>query len=281
MLARILIFLLSALTVMLPFAVPASAATIRLYLKDGTYQLAREYEVKPDRVRYFSTERDEWEEIPLEMIDLERTKKETAAKEATIKAEATAEAEEDAALRAAAKEVDSVPAANGVYYLRNEKLETIKVAESKLVTDKKRSVLKVLSPVPIISGKQTVELDGENAAVRVADTRPEFYFRLSTDQRFGIVKLTPKKSARVVEVVEKIQVSNEIVEHFEEIASFKRQAGDLLFKIWPEKDLDPGEYALVEYTDGKVNSQIWDFGVGVGTPPPPPSRSLNPLKKKK
>jgi hypothetical protein len=281
MLRRVSLVLMFAVAFTLPFAVPAFGATIRLYLKDGTYQLAREYEVKPDRVRYFSTERDEWEEIPLDLIDLERTKKETAAKEATIKAEAKAEAEEDAALQAAAKEVDSVPAANGVYYLRDEKLETVKVAESKMVTDKKRSVLKVLSPLPLISGKQTVELDGENAAVRVADTRPEFYFRMSTDERLAIVKLTPKKSARIVEIVEKVQVTNEVVEHLEEIASFKRQVGDLLFKIWPEKDLEPGEYALVEYTDGKVNPQVWDFGVGVGTPPPPPSRSLNPLKRKK
>jgi hypothetical protein len=34
-----------------------------------------------------------------------------------------------------------------------------------------------------------------------------------------------------------------------------------LYKIWPMKPLEPGEYAVVEYTDGKVNLQIWDFGI--------------------
>ncbi len=40
---------------------------------------------------------------------------------------------------------------------------------------------------------------------------------------------------------------------------------DQLFKIWPEKDLEPGEYAVVEYTEGKVNPQIWDFGIGAAS----------------
>jgi hypothetical protein len=282
MLRRASVCLILALSAMLLFALTASAATVRLYLKDGSYQLVREYEIKQDRVRFFSTERDEWEEVPLDLIDLARTKKEVADREATVQAEAKAEAEEDTALREAAKQVDQVPAAPGVYYLRGDKLETVKVAESKIVNDKRRSVLKVLSPVPLIAGKQTVELDGDLAAVRVADTRPEFYFRLANEERFAIVKLTQtKKNSRIVEMIEKVPVSNELLEHFDEIDSFKRQVGDLLYKVWPEKDLEPGEYALVEHTDGKMNLQVWDFGVGVGTPPPPPSRSLNPLKRKK
>ena len=28
---------------------------------------------------------------------------------------------------------------------------------------------------------------------------------------------------------------------------------------WPEKPMPPGEYALIEYTEGKVNVQVWDF----------------------
>ena len=36
----------------------------KLVFKDGTFQLVRDYEKKGDRVRYFSLERGEWEEIP-------------------------------------------------------------------------------------------------------------------------------------------------------------------------------------------------------------------------
>ena len=42
----------------------AFGATFKLYLKDGDYHMVREYQVLDDRVRYFSTERGDWEEIP-------------------------------------------------------------------------------------------------------------------------------------------------------------------------------------------------------------------------
>jgi hypothetical protein len=254
MFSRVGVFLFLALT--------ASAATVRLYLTDGTYQMVREYEVKQDRVRFFSTEREEWEEIPLDMIDLARTKKEVAEREATISAETKAQSEEDAAIRQAAKEVEQVPTKDGVYYVHGDKLEPIKIAESKIVNNKRRSVLKALSPLPFVTGKQTLELDGDTAELRIAEKRPEFYFRLSAEERFSIIKLTPtKKGARIVEKLEVIPVSKEVIETREEVDTFKKQVGDLLFKIWPEKDLDPGEYALIQYTEGKVNPQVWDFGV--------------------
>ena len=85
---------------LLCFALAAFGATVRLYLKDGTYQWAREYQVLQDRVKYYSTERGEWEEIPLEMVDLDRTRKESAEREDAIKAEAKAQTEAKARAKA-------------------------------------------------------------------------------------------------------------------------------------------------------------------------------------
>jgi hypothetical protein len=250
----------------LVISVAAMAANIKLYLKDGTYQIVREYQVQQDRVRYYSTERGDWEEIPLELTDLERTKKEAGEHEEALKADAKAQAEEDNAERAAKQEVAQIPESPGVYYIRGEKLDPVKQAESKIVNDKKRTVLKVLSPIPIVSGKATLEIDGEASGFKVDSNRPEFYFRLSNDEQFAIVKLTTKKGARVVETLNIVPVSKQIVETQQEIETFKKQEADLLFKIWPTKPLEAGEYALIEFTpaemgDKGINVQTWDFRV--------------------
>jgi hypothetical protein len=54
-------------------SVPAAAANIKLYLKDGTYQLVREYLVLSDRVKFYSSDRADWEEMPLVLVDLKKT----------------------------------------------------------------------------------------------------------------------------------------------------------------------------------------------------------------
>jgi hypothetical protein len=256
------VFLRAAAFLLLTLAV-ASAAD-RLYLKDGTFQLTNQYEVKSDRVRYYSTERGEWEEIPLELVDLDRTKGDLKERETQLAADAKAEAEERAAEKLARQQVAAIPTQVGVYYIRGETTEAVKQAESKVVSNKKRTVLRVLSPVPLVPGKATIEVDGDHAPLRIADIRPEFYFRLSDYERFEIVKLTPtKKDSRIVENLSILQIKEDrmVDEMVQKIETFKKQEADLLYRIWPVKPLELGEYALIQYTEGKMNPQIWDFTV--------------------
>ena len=49
---------------LLPQSALAQDTPRRLILKDGSYQLVTKYEVKGNRVRYYSTEREDWEELP-------------------------------------------------------------------------------------------------------------------------------------------------------------------------------------------------------------------------
>src|ERR1700680_2998356 len=163
------------------------AATVKLYLKDGSYQLVREYMVENDRVRFFSTDRGEWEEVPASLVDLQKTQAEIKQHEDSVREDAAAQDAEEKAELQARKEVERIPVENGVYLIQADKLTPMKVGESKVVTNKGRAVLKILSPVPLVSGKATVELDGPHSTQGTANRTPEFYIRLSTDERFGIL----------------------------------------------------------------------------------------------
>lgn len=236
------------------------AANLKLYLKDGTYQAAREYKVEGDRVRYYSTERGEWEEIPLELVDLKKTEQEIRQIEESRRADAAAMDAEEKAERAARAEIEKVPMNPGVYLVEGDNVKSMKAAESKIVTNKGRSVLKVMAPIPVVSGKATIELEGETSANTVAMDRPEFYIRLAEEERFGIVRLEKKKGARVVDRISIMPVTKEMVDDLIQVEIFRKQVSEGVYKIWPKAPLEPGEYAVVEYTEGKRNIQVWDFG---------------------
>ena len=70
----------------------------RIILKDGSYQLVREYKVAGDRVRYLSQERNEWEEMPNDLVDWVATRKWEDAHKAQIdEADADTDGMKDAA----------------------------------------------------------------------------------------------------------------------------------------------------------------------------------------
>jgi hypothetical protein len=248
---------------LLAVATIAFAANIRLFLKDGSYQLVREYKVESDRVNFYSVERSQWEEVPLALVDLKRTEEEQSERKAVIEKEAKAIAEEDAAQVAVKEEVAKIPQEPGVYYVENGQVKSLKLAESKVHNNKGRNVLKVMAPIPVVTGKATLETDGAHAANLVANPAQEFYIELANEERFGIIRLKPEHDVRIVEKITIAPVTKEIFEEPDEVQIFRKQMNsESLFKIWPMKALAPGEYAVVEYTLGKVNMQVWDFAVG-------------------
>src|SRR5579864_2753266 len=243
------------------FTLSVLAANVKLYLKDGTYQLVREYSVQQDRVHYYSTERSEWEDIPLALVDLKRTEAETAERKAEVEQEAKIISAEEKVEREQQSEVSRIPRDPGVYQLIDGKqLRILHLAESKVHTNKRRSVLKALSPIPLVSGKATLELDNLHSTFNIETDTPEFYIQLSAEQQFGIFRLTPEKSLLIVEKLTIVPVTKEIIEEPDVVDIFRRELDpNGLYKIWPQKPLPPGEYAVVEFTPGKMNMQIWDF----------------------
>ena len=235
------------------------ASTFKLYLKDGDYQMVREYKVEGDRVSYYSTERGQWEQIPLALCDLSKTEAERQKTAQQLQKNTRLEDEEEKPERTQRREMERIPMNAGAYYVETDQVRTLAYAESTFVKDKKRTVLQKISPVPMVPGKATVQIKGEHAAFIVHQDLPEFYIRLEQQDKFGIVQVTPTKGVRVVENVGIAPVTNENIENAKEIAVFQRQLMDGLYKVWPEKSLAPGEYALVEYVGEDADLRIWDF----------------------
>ena len=247
---------------LLTLALTAWAANLKLYLKDGTFQLVREYQVQSDRVHFYSIERSQWEDIPLDLIDLKRTETEAAERQATLDKETKMVAEEEKVERQIKQDISHIPQDPGVYWLEGKEAKVLPVAESTVHTKKGRSILQKLAPVPVVSGKSTLELKGAHSAHVFNNPEQEFYIQLSDIERFGIARLTPKGEVRIVENVTTMPVTNEMTEEPEMIEIFQTQlTPDGLYKIWPKAPLPAGEYAVVEYTAGKLNIQTWDFAI--------------------
>jgi len=254
--------MLRAIIALFVLALAAFAANIKLYLKDGGFQLVREYKVETDRVRFYSVDRSQWEEVPLDLVDLKRTESEVAERQTQLTEENKAAAEEEQAKREIRAEVAKIPQDPGVYYVEDNTVKPIKVAESKMHNHKGRTVLQVLSPIPAVPGKSTLELDGLHSQNVLTNPEQEFYIQLSAEESFGIIKLTPEHGIRIVEQITIVQVTKEIIEEPIEVQVFRKQmTQDGLYKLWPMKPMEPGEYAVVEYTSGKTNMQVWDFAI--------------------
>lgn len=246
---------------LLLLASAAFGAVTKLYLKDGNYQLVREWRKEGDRVRFYSTERSDWEEIPANLVDLRKTEAEMADNKAALSEEKRAVAEEEDAVRSDRNQILAIPQDSGVYTLDDANHLTIfKLAEIKVHNNKGRGILKIAVPIPMVSGKATVELDGENSANIVRNDRQEFFLQLEKEERFGLIRLSVHKGVRVAERLEILPVVNQTAEQVDEVATFRKQLTESgLYKIWPEKPFTEGEYAVIEFTPGKVEPRIWDF----------------------
>jgi hypothetical protein len=275
LLPRAALFLLAIL-------LPLSAANIRLYLTDGTDILVSEYQVLQDRVRYYSIERSAWEEIPLTLVDLEKTQRIDKQQQEDRQERAKEDHIERAAERKARTELHNVPIEDGVYYLDGDQVVTVKQAELKTETSKGRTLLKVIAPVPL-AGKQTIEIEGKQSEFVAHGDRPMFYMRLESVNRFGILRLKEKKNARLVQVIQVVPQSKEMLEEQEEIEVFRQEFAPGVYKIWPTEPIPAGEYAVYEYTPGEGDIRAWDFscqpstaGSNSGSAPPPADSGKDP-----
>jgi hypothetical protein len=158
----------------------------RLILKDGSYQLVTQYEVKGERVRYKSAERDEWEELPSALVDWPATEKyEKDRSAAPIIPEAAAiDKETDAEREAELVRLPQVapglrlPEVSGIFLLDNfqgqPQLVELQQTEGDVAQSRRPSLFR--TPLnPVSAPKQTIELDGEHAALHAHVAVPSLY----------------------------------------------------------------------------------------------------------
>jgi len=251
------------LLILLLLAFPLAAASIKLYLKDGDFHLVREYKVEGDRVRFYSLDIGDWDEIPASLVDLKKTETEAAKVKAVVDQQAKEISDEEEAAKEARAEIRKIPQDPGLYRLEDGQLRVFNEVDSVVHNDKGRQALRILSGLPqVINGKSTLEIQGEHSANIINEDRPEFFLQLAQLESFGIFKLTPQKGVRIVEKITVVPIAKEVAEEPVKVEIFQKELSDSgLFKIWPQEALEKGEYAVVEYTPSKMNQRIWDFRI--------------------
>lgn len=193
-----------------PLAKPGAEQNVyrkRLILKDGSYQVVTKWEVKKDRVRYYSAERAEWEEVPNDLVDWPATEKwnrehqpgatppppitvpsatthdEQQKEAAAIDAAAAAErADQQARIPLVAPGLH-LPDRDGIFILDNfqsiPELVHLDQSSGNVNRDQNHNVLR--AAIGSFSGaKEPVRIDGQAARVRVHVEDPVLYVSLNT-----------------------------------------------------------------------------------------------------
>jgi hypothetical protein len=260
----------------------------KLILKDGTYQLAREYQRNGDRVRYFSAERGDWEEIPASLIDWDATAKYEAElnKDSQTLVEKVHRSEE-AKRMDAPLDIDAslpvgggafLPSGEGLFVVEGKTVRLLEQAGSQTKADKLRSIEQVLSPIPVVPGKITVTIPGTRASLRLRTNTPEFYLREAPPDPDRVSPI--QKSSRpgengpdVVLMRAKVTHSGRQLESIStlfgeqtntnrnEVALQRWEVAQGLYRFTLGESLKPGEYAIAEVLPDGLNYYVWDFGV--------------------
>jgi len=253
----------------IPVALPKGK---KLILMDGTYQLAREYAVEGDRVRYWSVERSQWEEIPTNLVDWDATHKaeaEQAGRDAELKAKIHA-----SQVAQLTKDIDVdrsleikpglfLPDAIGFYALDRDKLiREMKQSTAVIKTSTGREVERIMSGVPMIPSKRTMEIPGERAAMRLATAEPEFFMRPADERepQFRLLRAQVKGGHRVIDSIS-IHFTGQETHNATDIEIQTWTPATGVFRYTVDERLEPGEYAFVEMTGEGISGYVWDFGI--------------------
>ena len=273
----------------------------RLILKDGSYQLATKWEIKGERVHYFSAERNDWEDVPNSLVDWAATTKFEKDRAAGEPVPEAAELDKEVAAERLAEETRSpevvpglsLPDIGDVFVLdifhTEPCLVELQQSNAELNDDTKHNVLRAAIN-PLAGSKQDLALPGLHSKIQAHVALPSIYVKFEEEandhdsprsgessspakksdeeapDRFHIVRLVPKQDHRIIGTV-KVTISGKVSQQQDFIPVKVQQLTGGWAKITPSSDLTYGEYALVEMMgkDG-MNTGVWDFGINPAAP---------------
>jgi hypothetical protein len=272
---------------------PAAAAPTvprgkKLVLKDGTFQVIREYKRDGDRVRYYSLERGDWEELPASLVDWDATEKAVGddAKASAAEVEKIRKQEEarrmdnvtdiDASLRVG--DGAFLPEGEGMFLVEGKSVRIMDQVGSQLKADKLRTLAQILAPVPVVPGKQRLVLPGTRATLRVKTIGPEFYLReVATDPEKDTkiqrtvrqdtngpdVELIRAKVTRNGRELESISTlfGQQMSRQSNIVAIQRWEVAPAVYRFTLSEALPPGEYVIAQIIPDGLDVFVWEFGV--------------------
>ena len=297
-------------------SVRAQELSKRLILKDGSYQLATKWEVTGDRVRYYSAEREEWEEVPNSLVDWNATNKWAKDREtgvptpeaAAVDKELEAERQADEARNPQVAPGLRLPEDGGVVLLDNyqgqPQLIALQQSNGAVNKNTKSNILRATIN-PIASAKQTIEVAGPHAKIQAHATLPTIYVNVEQmdqldqgdhlrpdDQpqkaqqahepwdRFRIVRMQAKGDKRVAGDI-KVAVYGKVSQDAKVVPTRSEQLTGGWVKVTPTAPLSEGEYAVVEMLGKEgMNLSVWDFGLNAAAAANPGAWKPAPAKEK-
>jgi hypothetical protein len=274
-----------------PEQVSVTASTprgIHLTLKDGTVHVVREYQRDGERVKYFSIERHEWEELPSALVDWDATAKQNAEIEkASTELVAKVHKQEEGKRMDNVTDIDAslrvgpgafLPSGEGMFVVEGSAIRILDQVDSAFRTDKKRVLAQVLTPIPIVPGKRNMIIAGTHAKLRLRSKTPEFYLReappdpdrvssVRKSTRAGdngpdveLIRTKVKGKERQIESIS-VLFGEQMGTSMNTVAVQRWEVAPEVYRFTLSEALSPGEYVLAELLPDGLNLFVWDFGV--------------------
>lgn len=263
----------------------------RLILKDGSYQSTTKWEVHGDRVRYYSAERDGWEEVPNSMVDWPATDKYEKEREAGAASPEAIALNKELEADRAARDANAPQVAPGLrledtnagYLLDNFQGQQQLVQLKQDGGTVEHNIKKTIFHGDVVGGPGEISLAGAHAGVQAHVPIPSLYVNSGVTQdatqsssgaqpatlpwdRFRIVSLDLRPDKRLVPSIKGLS-SEDATEQQSVVKTTDEQLTGGWVKITPVAPLSQGEYALVELLgDEGINLYVWDFAIDAEAP---------------